>query len=519
MLQRPLRGLALFTVLSLAIAACGGPGATSVPTTGTASVPASQPAESEPAESEPAESEPAESEPAESEPAESEPAESEPAESPPTDGSPAPLPSDPVEDADISGEIQVGAQYAEGADEIATTRYEMFLERYSGVTVNWTEAGFDPATFLTSVAAGEQPDVVRMDREIISTYIAEGALMPLDQCVADRQIDMGQYYDSAVSQVTFDGQVYGIPEDYSTRIILINDSVLEEVELTPEDIDTSDWEALSAVNEQLMSVEGGQISRLGFDPKLPEFLPLWVQANGAALVSEDGLTAQLDSQGVVEALDYAVSLITAHGNPAAFFDFRATGPGSAFFGEENQFTEDSLGAFPMEQWYLNVLAADTPGEEVSFQPFRAKDGSEITFASGAAWAIPVGTENYDAACEFIRVVTRPEAWVAAAQVRADDRAETGEPFTGTFTANEEANDIIFSSLVTEENAGAYYPHVQKVVELMPNAQALPAVPNGEAFRRIWQEAVQRVLNEGVPAAEALADAQTEAQDAIDQGAP
>ncbi|CAN5848560.1 extracellular solute-binding protein [soil metagenome] len=503
MRQRPLRGLALFTMLSLAIAACGGPGATSAPTTGVApSVPASQPVESEPAESEPAESEPAESEPAES-----------------PDTSPEPLPSDPVGNAEISGEIQVGAQFAEGADEIATTRYDMFIERYPGVTINWTESGFDPATFLTSVAAGEQPDVVRMDREIISTYIAEGALMPVDQCITDRQIDMGQYYDSAVAQVTFDGQVYGIPEDYSTRIILINDSVLAEVELTPEDIDTSDWEALSAVNEQLLSVEGGQISRLGFDPKLPEFFPLWVHANGAALVSEDGLTAQLDSPGVVEALDYAVSLITAHGNPAAFFDFRATGPGSAFFGEENQFTEDSLGAFPMEQWYLNVLAADTPDEEVSFQPFRARDGSEITFASGAAWAIPVGTENYAAACEFIRVVTRPEAWVAAAQVRADARAETGEPFTGTFTANEEANDIIFSSLVTEENAGAYYPHVQKVVELMPDAHSLPAVPNGEAFRRIWQEAVQRALNEGVPAAEALADAQLEAQDAIDQGAP
>jgi len=504
MQQRPLRGLALFTVLSLAVAACGGSGATTAPGTGTASVPVT----SEPPESEPGESEPGESEPGESEPGESEPG-----------GSPAPLPSDPVEDADISGEIQVGAQFTEGADEIATTRYDRFLERYPGVTVNWTESGFDPATFLTSVAAGEQPDVVRMDREVLGTYIAEGALEPLDQCVSDRQIDMGQYYDSAVSQVTFDGQVYGIPEDYSTRLILVNDSVLEEVDLTPEDIDTSDWEALSQINERLMSVDGGQISRLGFDPKLPEFFPLWAAANDASLVSEDGLTAQLDSPGVVEALEYAVSLITAHGSPAAFFDFRATGPGSAFFGEENQFTEDSLGAFPMEQWYLNVLAADTPDEEVSFQPFRAKDGSEITYASGSTWAIPTGTENYAAACEFIRVVTRPEAWIAAAQVRADARAETGEPFTGTFTANEEANDAIFSSLVTEENAGAYYPHVQKVVELMPDARALPAVPNGGEFQRVWQEAVRRVLDEGVPAAQALADAQVEAQDAIDSGAP
>ncbi|MDQ3553635.1 MAG: hypothetical protein M3395_04410, partial [Chloroflexota bacterium] len=162
MQQRPLTGLALFTVLSLAIAACGGPGG---PTTGTApSVLASAPAETEPGESAPAETEPGESAPAA------------------TDGA----------GAGLTGAMEVLAQYTE-ADEIATTRYDIFTDQNPDLQVTFTESNFDAATFLASVAAGNPPDVVRMDRAIIGTYVANGALDPIDQCITDRSIDMSQY--------------------------------------------------------------------------------------------------------------------------------------------------------------------------------------------------------------------------------------------------------------------------------------------------------------------------------------
>jgi multiple sugar transport system substrate-binding protein len=326
---------------------------------------------------------------------------------------------------------------------------------------------------------------------------------------------MGQYRESAVAQVTVDGSVYGIPEFYDSRIILINDSVIEEVGLTPEDIDTSDWDALADINEQLMAKDGDTITRLGFDPKLPEFLPLWAYANGAALVSDDGLTSQLEDPKVAEALEYAVSLITAHGTAPAFFDFRGSGPGSAFFGPENQFTEDSLGAFPMEQWYLNVLANDTPDEEISFQPFRDRQGNQISFSGGSAWAIPASADNKEAACEFMRVVTLPDTWYAAAEVRAEKRAADGEAFTGVYTGNRLADERIFGELVTEESAGRFFEGVQLVQEVADSAYSFPPIPAAEEFQNIWQQAVQRVMNEGVAAADALAQADQEAQDAID----
>jgi multiple sugar transport system substrate-binding protein len=430
--------------------------------------------------------------------------------------------------AAISGSLEIGARYGcqpapctpdpEGedvADEIAYTRYNAFAEQYTDVELTFTESDFDPQTFLTAVAAGNPPDVVRMDRAIIGTYVAEGALDPLDQCIASRQIDMTQFLEPAVRQVTVEGAVYGVPDSYDSRILLINDSVLDEVGLSPEDIDTSDWDALAGINEQLMETSGDQISRIGFDPKLPEFLPLWAWANGATLISDDGLTSQLEDPKVAEALEFAVSLITAHGPAPSFFDFRATGPGSAFFGPENQFTEDSVGAFPMEQWYLNELANATPDEGISFQPFRDRQGNEISFSGGAAWAIPASADNKDAACEFVRVVTLPDTWVAAAEVRAEMRAEDDEAFTGVYTGNRLADERIFGELVSEETAGAFYEGVQLVQRVAQNSYSLPPVPGAEEFQNIWQQAVQRVMNEGVSAADALAQADQDAQEAID----
>jgi multiple sugar transport system substrate-binding protein len=440
-------------------------------------------------------------------------------------GSPGGSPAAPA----LSGTLQVGARYgcepapctpdpeAEGvADEIAYTRYNVFAEQYPDLELDFTESDFDAQQFLTSVAAGNPPDVIRMDRALIGTYVAEGALDPLDDCISRFGIDMSQFRPPAVQGVTIEGSVYAIPEFYDSRIILVNDSVVEEAGLTPEDIDTSDWDALAQVNEQLMQTEGNEITRIGFDPKLPEFLPLWAVANGSNIISDDGLTAQLNDPAVVEALTFATSLITAHGSGPAFFDFRANGPGGVdFFGPDNQFVADSLGAFPMEQWYLNVLADNSPDEGISFVPFRDRQGNSISMSGGSAWAIPSSADNKDAACEFMRVVTLPDTWFAAAEARAEMRAADGEAFTGVYTGNSVADERIFGELVTEETAGAYYEGVQLVLETSDVAFSLPPIPAAEEFQRIWQAAVNAVINEGADPAQAMEQANQEAQDAID----
>src|SRR5829696_5601052 len=375
--------------------------------------------------------------------------------------------------ADISGTLRVDAKYGckpipctpgeGGADEIGTTRVDIFAEQYPDVELEFTEKDFDPATFLTSVAAGDPPDVVRISRDIFGTYVAEGALEPLGDCISRFGIDMSQYREPAVAAVTVDGEVYGIPEFYDSRILMINDSAVEDAGLTPADVDTADWAKLTDVAKKLSKTDGGKLARIGFDPKLPEFLPLWAKANGASIISDDGKTSQLEDPKVAEALEYAASLVKAHGTNADFLDFRGNSPsGKDFFGPGNQFAADTVGAFPMEQWYLNVLADNSPDEKLDFQPFKDRQGNPISFSGGSTWVVPASAKNKDAACEFMRTITLPDTWFAAAKVRADKRKADNKAFTGVYTGNKLADEKIFGELVSAETAGAYFPGVQLV---------------------------------------------------------
>ena len=128
---------------------------------------------------------------------------------------------------------------------------------------------------------------------------------------------------------------------------------------------------------------------MGFNSKLPEFLPLWVRANGGQMLSDDGRTAMLNSPKVVEALDFASGIYNQQGGFAAMKAFRDTWD---FFGANNQVVADQIGFWPMEQWYMNFLAGTSPDAPVAFKPFTDQNGEPITYVTGSAWAIPVGSK-------------------------------------------------------------------------------------------------------------------------------
>jgi multiple sugar transport system substrate-binding protein len=413
---------------------------------------------------------------------------------------------------DVSGALSVVGFNGETGDEIATTRVGVFKEAYPNVEVTFTEGGLDEQQFLTSVASGTPPDLVYIDRAVLSTYAARGALQPLTECIANMEIDMSQYREAAVNQVTVNGEVYGIPEFYNNIMLFINNAALAEAGLTADDVDTSDWDSIATLNTALTKMDGDTLTRIGFDPKLPEFLPLWAMANGVALLSDDGRTAQLNDPKVVEALEFANSLHEAAGGRQNFLAYRDTWD---FFGAENQMVADQLGVFPMEQWYMNVLAGTTPDVDITFKPFTDREGNPISYVTGSAWAIPVGAANPDAACAFAKTVTSVDAWTAAAQVRADMRAESGAINTGVYTANSAADEAIFGDIVPPSGNEAFDNGVQTILSVQENAFAIPANPAGNEFKQAWMDAVNRVLNGEQTAQEALDQAQQEAQAALD----
>jgi multiple sugar transport system substrate-binding protein len=411
---------------------------------------------------------------------------------------------------DISGDLQVFGFGGETGDEIATVRTQHFRELYPEVNVSFNAEGWDEATFLTSLQSNDPPDVVNIPRNIAGTYISNGVLMPLTDCIAASGVDTSVYREAAVAQLTVDDELYGFPQFFNSRVWFIDDTVFGEAGLDPDTFDFSDWQAISDANAAMTVVENGQVTRIGIDPKLPEFLPLWSMANGINLLSEG--TSQLDDPRIAEALEFAASLHGPAGGRAPFLDFRDTWD---FFGAANEFARHQVGAFPMEQWYLNVLAEVSPDVPLTVRPFLTRDGQPITFADGDAFAIVSNTDNPDAACEWGHVMTAAETWIRAAEARAETRASEGLPFTGVYTANTQADAHIFGQLADLSSAPAFQEAVQVVLDTQDAAFATPPSPAGAEVEQAWRAAVDQVLTGGIGAADALATAHQEAQSAID----
>jgi multiple sugar transport system substrate-binding protein len=393
-------------------------------------------------------------------------------------------------------------------DEHATARVAVFREANPGVDLRISEGAFDEQQFLSAVAAGDPPDLVYAERRKLGGYAARGAVQSLDGCVREHGVDLGRFRDAALRQVTYEGVVYGLPEFASVRLMIVNNPVVRAAGLDQAALSTSDWSALPALADRLARVGDGRVERIGFDPKVPEFLPLWAKANGAELVGPD---ARLDDPRVVEAVRMTADLVARQGGWATFKAFRDT---FDQFGADNQYVTGQLAAMPMDSWYINTLATNSPDADVTIAPFTDRDGRVLTESGGQAWAIPKGARHPDLACRFLVTMTDTQTWVTAARARRDALAKAGRPYGGTFTADRVADERIYREVFDPKGNRILEQGVPVVLSLQDKAFALPPSPAASELVRAWEGAVNRVLTGGQRPEEAMAQAQREAERAL-----
>ncbi|GAA3446216.1 extracellular solute-binding protein [Planomonospora venezuelensis] len=399
-------------------------------------------------------------------------------------------------------------------DEIATVRVDAFKKANPGIALQINEGQFDEQAFLSAVAAGSPPDVVYLGRDRIGSYAARGAIQPLDGCVAEQDVPVGDFYPAAQQQVKYDGKWYGMPEFYNSIVLVVGDKAAKDAGVDPAEIDTSDWERLAELAEKMTRTEGGKIERFGFYPKLPEFLPLWAKANGADILSADGRTSRLDDPKAAEALAYAHRLVEAQGGWTKLKAFTDT---FDYFGEGNPFVKDQIGAMLTEQFVVTAMAGTTPDVKITVLPFKDRQGNPVNNVGGNAWVVPKGAKNPDAACAWIKTMTAADTWIAAARARAAKRAQEGKAYTGTYTGNAKADEVIFSEIVKPSGKKPFDDAVKVIRSVQEAGFVVPQSAAAAAeFKKAWEDAATRVLQGEQQPADALERAHTEAQKAIDE---
>jgi multiple sugar transport system substrate-binding protein len=396
-------------------------------------------------------------------------------------------------------------------DEHATARVAAFRAQFPRIDLRVNEGAFDEQQFLSAVASGEPPDLVYADRIKLGGFAARGAVQPIDDCLRRHHVDLATYRPAAVRQVAYEGQTYGLPDFATVKLMIVNNPAVRAAGLDPARLSATDWGQLAADTRKLVSVDGGRFRRIGFDPKLPDFLPLWAKANGIELITPDGRGATLTDPRVAEALRFTTDLVKAQGPWASFKAFK---DGFDEFGAGNQYAKDQLAAMPMDSFYINTLATNSPGVDVTVAPFTDRTGTPFTELGGQAWAIPQGAAHPEQACDFLVTMTAKDTWVTAAKARRDALAAKGRPYGGTFTANRAADAEIFANVYRPQGNRIIEQGVPVVLSLQEKAFALPPSPAGSDLVRAWRSAAVRVLNGEQTPEQALGQAQNEADQAL-----
>ncbi|WP_414171559.1 ABC transporter substrate-binding protein [Clavibacter tessellarius] len=260
----------------------------------------------------------------------------------------------------------------------------------------------------TSIAGGDPPDVAALDLVFTPYFAQAGALVD----ITDR-VDALGYADAFspahASVSSFDDRTYAVPFTGDASVLFYNKTLFAEAGLDPEDPPTTHAEiraAAKAITALGDSTYGYSIPGACGGCLIFGFTPL-IWGSGGDVLTADGRTATLDSPEVTEALELMRGMWTDGSMPSlARTD---AGPNTA-----TAFQQGNVGMIADGTATMGALVA---GGQVDFgvTPLPGKDGGSASFGGGDTLAILEGSDDVDAAWEFVEWATGDEAQTILAE--------------------------------------------------------------------------------------------------------
>jgi multiple sugar transport system substrate-binding protein len=165
----------------------------------------------------------------------------------------------------------------------------------------------------TSVAAGDEPDVITMGGAYPSEYAARGAL--LDLSTVSKQLDLSVLDKPTLSNGTFKGKQYGVPTGVNTFGLVVNPAIFKAAGVALPDDNTWTWGDFEKIATQI-SASSPKGTFGAEDPTGSDLLDLYAkQSTGLGLYTKDGKIAIQPK--TVEDWWTMTSRMAGHGTPPA----------------------------------------------------------------------------------------------------------------------------------------------------------------------------------------------------------
>jgi arabinogalactan oligomer/maltooligosaccharide transport system substrate-binding protein len=241
--------------------------------------------------------------------------------------------------------------------------------------------------FLTAGLAGSLPDLLWTVNDHAGPFTDAELILPVDD-----EVDLSKYVASTLEAVTLGGQIWGVPIANGNHLMLLYNKDL--VETPPADTD----ELIAMGQELTTSDQYGLV----YNQTEPFWLVPWLGGFGGAVFAEDGKTPTLNTQEMIDTLQF-------------LYDMKYTTPiipaESDYDGADTLFKEGKAAMIINGDWSLGGYA-DLLGDKLGVAriPMVAASGEwPRPYTSGKFFMLPDGLEGakLDAVKGYINFVTNP----------------------------------------------------------------------------------------------------------------
>jgi multiple sugar transport system substrate-binding protein len=262
------------------------------------------------------------------------------------------------------------------------------------------------ADFVTRVgvaaAGGEAPDLLPTDLIYVPSFARAGYLADITDFVAALPF-ADQLIPAHMFLGTYEGREYAVPFAAEGSVLLYNKGLFEQAGLDPEKPPTT-WQeihdAAVAIRALGEDTYGFYFSGNCAGCNAFTFLP-YIWAQGADLLTPDGLTATVDSPEVRAALEFYQQMWNEGLIPAG----AQADTGTDFL---NAFTAGNIGMVGSGAFSISVLKNDFPDIDFGLTFLPGQEGGRSSFAGGDTISVTSSSKNVAAAFEFIQWVLSDE---------------------------------------------------------------------------------------------------------------
>ena len=242
--------------------------------------------------------------------------------------------------------------------------YDAFHEAYPEITVEIETIAMDDyfTTMQTRIAGGTGPDCYEMNIENFGAYASQGLLADLSGA------QTSGLNETALGAFAYDGVQYGLPENFSTVVLVYNKDLFDQAGV---DYPTADWRREDADKAaEAIRALGDDIYGIYQPVTYNEFYKVAAQYGGS-LVSEDGKSFTINSAENVAALQSMVDRVQKT-------NVQPTEEQMGGMGDWDLFESGRLGMIPTGTWCFNTFTdACDFAWDISVEPGQSRKATHF----------------------------------------------------------------------------------------------------------------------------------------------